>query len=133
MKKISTLLGLSISFASVLPVIAGQGQPVKTKSFIEWCQSHEPIDAYTQKTIFILLEKAGTNDCQLANSRLRELTKLDLSYSGVFDVIPLASLTNLTTLNVRIQVYSGSSDRADGSINACRKNSNADFPCALQV
>jgi hypothetical protein len=38
-----------------------------------------------------------------------------------------------STRLVRIQFCSGINDRDNGSINACRKNSNADFPCALQV
>jgi type I restriction enzyme, R subunit len=39
----------------------------------------------------------------------------------------------IVLFNVRIQACTGISDRADESIKACRKNSNADFPCALQV
>jgi internalin A len=107
MKKISTFLGLSISFASVLPVISAQGQPVKTKSFTQWCQSKMSVSVETRETINLLLKKAGTNNCKTANSKLRRLTKLSLASSQISDVKPLASLSNLTFLDLSYNEISG--------------------------
>jgi internalin A len=99
-KEASALLGLLISFTPVLPVIAAQSQPVKTKSFTEWCQSRMSVAFETRKTIDLLLKRAETNDCQIANSKLRKLTSLNLKANEISDVRPLASLPNLTDLDL---------------------------------
>jgi internalin A len=97
-KKISAFLGILISHLSVLPIIAAQGQPVKTKSFTQWCQKKLLASVETRKTINILLEKARSNNCQIANLNLVKLTELNLGANQISDVQPLASLTNLTSL-----------------------------------
>jgi internalin A len=99
-KEIAAFLGLLISFTPVLPIIAAQGQPVKTKSFTEWCQSKMSVSVETRKTIDLLLKEAGTNDCQIANSKLGKLTSLDIRDNQISDMKPLASLTKLTSLDI---------------------------------
>jgi internalin A len=105
-KEASALLGLLISFTPVLPVIAAQSQPVKTKSFTEWCQSRMSVAFETRKTINLLLKRAETNDCQIANSKLRKLTSLNLKANEISDIKPLASLTKLTDLDLSINKIS---------------------------
>jgi internalin A len=105
-KEISALLGLLIFFTPVLPVIAAQGQPIKTKSFTEWCQNKMSVSVETRKTIELLLKRAETNDCQIANSKLRKLTSLNLKANEISDIKPLASLTKLTDLDLSINKIS---------------------------
>jgi internalin A len=97
-KKISAFSGVLISYVSLLPVVAFPSQPVKTKSFTQWCQKKLSVPVETRKTIDILLEKAKSNNCQIANSKLIKLTELNLGANQISDVKPLASLTNLTSL-----------------------------------
>jgi internalin A len=99
-KEIAALLGLLISFTPVLPVMTARGQPVKTKSFTEWCQNKMSVLVETRKTIDLLLKEAGTNNCKTANSKLRKLTSLDIRDNQISDMKPLASLTNLTSLDL---------------------------------
>jgi internalin A len=98
-KKISVFLGiLVISFMPVLPTIAKSRQPINTKSFVQWCQTKLSVPIETRKTINALLGKAKSNNCQIANSQLMQLTELNLGANQISDVQPLASLTNLTSL-----------------------------------
>jgi internalin A len=100
MKNIFTLLGIIISSVSVLPVFPAAGQAVNTKSFTQWCQNKLSVPVETRKTINLLLKKTATNNCQIANSKLRKLRTLSLNENKISDVKPLASLTNLESLNL---------------------------------
>jgi internalin A len=73
-------------------------QQPKPKSFAGWCQQKESVPADTRQTIDVLLKKAGTKDCQKADTKLRNLTSLNLDNNQIIDVKPLAGLTNLTDL-----------------------------------
>jgi internalin A len=101
-KIISVLFGILIFSVSALPIVAAPRQPVSTKSFAQWCEEKLSVSAETRKTINLLLEKAGTKNCRLANSNLKGLTILSLAYSQISDLEPLASLTDLTHLNLRL-------------------------------
>jgi internalin A len=96
-KKSPVLLGILI-FMPVLPTIAASRSPINNKSFMQWCQTKHSVPVETRKTINILLEKARSNNCQIANSKLMKLTELNLGANQISDVRPLASLTNLTNL-----------------------------------
>ena len=72
----------------------------KTNSFAAWCQQKDAVSAQTRKTIDLLLECAGTEDYQLADSKLSSLTELNLRHSQISDLEPLAGLTNLTHLDL---------------------------------
>jgi internalin A len=98
MKKILALLSIIISSISASPVIAAPEQPVNTKSFAAWCQNKLSMPIEAKRTINLLLEEAGTNNCQMANSKLKRLTYLILIGKQISDLRPLASLTNLKTL-----------------------------------
>ncbi|MEE3719455.1 leucine-rich repeat domain-containing protein [Tumidithrix elongata RA019] len=112
-----------LSLATVLVSCQGtqsvnnqSSEPAKTgrKSFEEWCKEkdsltekmvkisdsrgYQPVSA--KKTIEALLEQSGTQDCKLAESKLKSLLELNLTSKQITDVAPLASLTNLTTLDI---------------------------------
>jgi internalin A len=103
MKKVIALIsGLALSLQT-LPVGAIATQQSKPKTFSQWCQQRNSVPEATKVTIDLLLKQAATQDCKQADSKLRNLTKLDLSgdgNSGIQDIQPLASLTNLTSLNL---------------------------------
>ena len=59
----------------------------------------------TQKIVFqkrqdiqlrVLLNKAGTSDCNEADRVLSNLTELNLNWNKITDITPLSALTNLT-------------------------------------
>ena len=79
------------------PVLAAPAQP---KSFFQWCQQKSSVPAATRQTIDILLKKAGTQNCQQADSKLITLNEIDISYNQISDLRPLTALTNLTSLSL---------------------------------
>lgn len=91
---------LRSSVASAAP------QPSQINSFEAWCQQKESVPAATRRTIDVLLKKAGTKNCKLADRQLKTLTDLDLGNNEISDVRPLAGLTNLTTLFLRVNKIS---------------------------
>jgi len=48
----------------------------------------------------VLLNKAGTSDCNEADRILSNLTELNLKWNKITDITPLSALTNLTYLNL---------------------------------
>ena len=81
--------------------IAASASP-QPKSFEAWCRQRKSVPGSTRYTIDVLLEKAGTKDCKLADRQLKTLTNLSLGFSHqISDVKPLAGLTNLRVLDFR--------------------------------
>jgi internalin A len=78
------------------PTIAVQS--TQTQSFAQWCERKSTIPAATKQTINVLLKIAKTNNCKLADTRLRSGTLLDLRDSRVSDLRPLASFKKLEYL-----------------------------------
>jgi internalin A len=74
-------------------------QPI-VKSFVQWCQQKDSVSAAAKLTIDLLLKEADTNNCQLADTKLRSLTSLDLYHSQITDLGPLAGFNNLTNLDL---------------------------------
>ncbi len=70
----------------------------KFKSFTEWCESKNDASPVTKITIDILVKKAGTNNCKLADEKLSNLTELELVGNKIVDLRPLASFKKLTAL-----------------------------------
>jgi internalin A len=83
--------------SSVASASLQQPQP---KSFETWCRQRKSVPAATRHTIDILLEKAGSKDCQEVNSLLKTLTTLNLDGNEITDVKPLAGLTNLIEIDL---------------------------------
>jgi internalin A len=82
MKKVFALLTISIFLYQMLPVSADSPQ-AKTKSFTQWCQQKSAVPAITQHTIDLLLKQAGTQDCQLADAKLKSLTSLTFEQQNI--------------------------------------------------
>jgi internalin A len=97
-QKITCIIGILIFGMPILPVFAAPRQDIKAKSFEQWCQEKRSLPVVTIKTIDVLLKKAMTNDCQIADSKLRDLAVLDLSNNQISDLQPLATLNQLTEL-----------------------------------
>jgi uncharacterized membrane protein len=78
-------------------------QQSQSKSFIQWCQesrSNSIPDAEINKTVSILLSYVKTIDCKQANSKLKNLTSLNLGGKQIRDIQVLASLNHLTSLDL---------------------------------
>jgi internalin A len=98
MKKTLVWLTASIFLSQFFSIAAAS--PPQPKTFLEWCSQKKSVSNDTKRTIDILLQEAGTQNCKLADSRLRSLTELDLSINQLVDVQPLAGFTNLTELRL---------------------------------
>ncbi len=97
------LTGCKIKSASVTTDLAPQ-QP--TKSFLQLCQQKDSLATPTKLTIDVLLNEAGTNDCQQANVKLERMTELDLYKNKISDLSPLSGFTNLNILDLSINEVS---------------------------
>ena len=100
MKNFLALLSTSAFLLSVFPVPVVSAQQPKVKSFIEWCQQKNSGAVATRHTIDVLLTKAGTKNCQLADRQLKRLTKLNLSNNKITDLKPLDGLNKLIELEI---------------------------------
>ncbi|WP_310483845.1 leucine-rich repeat domain-containing protein [Chamaesiphon sp. VAR_48_metabat_403] len=91
---------ISCSSTSSPVKLDGAIPPTNSKSFFQWCQDKQSSATATRLTIDVLLREAGTNDCRLADAKLKSVTSLDLYYSQISDLQPLAGFNNLTTLDL---------------------------------
>ena len=88
MKNIFALVSISILLLQVFPVAAAE-PPTTTPSFVQLCSLKNSLPAATKHTIDILLKKAGTEDCQLADAKLSSLIDLNLENDRLSDLQPL--------------------------------------------
>jgi internalin A len=117
MKKVFALIGAAILCSQLAGcnstptknLVSSVRSQVTTQSFAQWCAQKKTVPAATKHTIEVLLKKAGTNNCQLADRQLSSLKSLDVNRLDISDVKPLASLTNLTSLE-----FSGNQEVRDG-------------------
>jgi Leucine-rich repeat (LRR) protein len=70
------------------------------RTFADWCRQKADLSPEAKHTVEVLLQKAGTTECDAANQTLSSLTKLDLNNNQISDIKPLESLTNLTDLRL---------------------------------
>lgn len=70
------------------------------RTFDDWCREKASLSPETKHTVEVLLEKAGTTECEAADRQLSLLTELTLYNNQISDIKPLASLTNLTALDL---------------------------------
>jgi len=75
-------------------------QPINLSSFAEWCKHKDSLSEEAIYTVEVLLNKAGTSDCNEADRILSNLTELNLNYKEITDITPLSALTNLTSLDL---------------------------------
>jgi internalin A len=99
MKKTLIWLTASVVLSQVFPVVASPSTE-SPKSFLQWCQQKDSVPVATRHTIDVLLQEAGSQDCNVADRQLRNLTELDLSINQLVDIQPLAGLTNLKELRL---------------------------------
>ncbi|MEQ9000490.1 MAG: leucine-rich repeat domain-containing protein [Coleofasciculus sp. B1-GNL1-01] len=99
MKWIS-VFALSLSIWGLGCGVAIAAEPSLGSSFKEWCLNGGSLSDETRKTVYILLEQAGTSDCSQADATLLSRTELQLWDNSITDISPLAGLSNLTVLNL---------------------------------
>ena len=75
-------------------------QPINLSSFAEWCKHKDSLSEEAIYTVEVLLNKAGTSDCNEADRILSNLTELNINWKEITDITPLSALTNLTYLNL---------------------------------
>jgi internalin A len=97
-KPIPLVSGLILLFQVNLVTAAFPQRSIE--SFAQLCQKKDSVSPGRRLTIDILLKKAGTNDCNIADRQLKNIRNLHLSGYGISDIEPLASLTNLEILNI---------------------------------
>lgn len=84
-----------------LPKAVGQQtQTVNYKTFTDWCANKANLNPEARRTVDALLDEARTNECEPANQKLLSLKGVGIWDSGISDITPLKSLTNLTTLSL---------------------------------
>jgi internalin A len=83
-------------------------QQEKPKNFLQWCQEKESSPADIKGTIDFLLNKAGSKNCQVANTKLTNLTQLEVwsdtrffSEDNAFNIKLLSSFTKLKKLDAK--------------------------------
>src|SRR6476469_3746104 len=70
------------------------------KTFADWCRQRASLSPQAKHTVDLLLQYAGTTECDAADRELSSLTQLTLEFSKIRDIKPLASLTNLKELEL---------------------------------
>src|SRR4028119_1277847 len=70
------------------------------QTFAHWCRQKDSLSPEAKHTVEVLLEEAGTTECDAADRTLSSLTELNLNFKEISDIKPLASLTNLTKLSL---------------------------------
>jgi Leucine Rich repeats (2 copies) len=67
-------IGSIISFALAIPAFATPN----VQSFTQWCQAKNSVSAEAKRTIEVLLRIATTNNCQMADMKLKSIQELDI-------------------------------------------------------
>jgi internalin A len=76
-------------------------QPINLSSFAEWCKHKDSLSESARHTVKVLLNEAGTFDCNEAEKVLLNLTTLNLGYRSITDFTSLSALPNLTALHLQ--------------------------------
>lgn len=95
----TSVAGLAVfTFLSVVSSPAFAQTTSNYRTFADWCVNKASLPADARHTVEVLLEKAGTQNCQQANQKLSTLTVLSLDKNQISNLQPLSSLTELTVL-----------------------------------
>src|SRR4028118_1084260 len=109
-KHINLQKSIAVTCSAIVLALCGSGlsaDAAETRSgnsrrtFADWCRQKDSLSPEAKHTVEVLLEKAGTTECDAADRTLSSLTYLFLSYNQISDIKPLASLTNLSLLILR--------------------------------
>jgi internalin A len=90
------IIFLSLVALSAFPAQASPIQP--GKSFAQWCAQKDVVSSNTRQTIEVLLQQAGTTNCQQADLKLSQFAKLNLHNKKISDLRPFASFHKLEWL-----------------------------------
>lgn len=110
-----TLLALTASCTALQPELKIENSPspitatptvvesIQTQSFADWCQRKASVPSDTRHTINVLLEIAKTNDCKLADSRIRKHILKNGSFlylrgRKISDLKPISGFTEITAI-----------------------------------
>jgi internalin A len=95
----SALIAVALS-GSGLSALAAETQPRNSgRTFADLCRQKATLSPEAKHTVEVLLQKAGTIECDAADRKLSSLTELDLNSNHISDIKPLQSLTKLTELS----------------------------------
>src|SRR6476620_11208250 len=89
---------VALSGNALYPEIARAQPGNNRRTFADWCRQKADLSPETKHTVDLLLEQAGSNDCDVADRKLSSLTELFFRGNQIGDIKPLASLTNLIRL-----------------------------------
>ena len=103
----SVAIGIAIAtpFHAALPGFAAPAKHTSAKQprfarFADWCNHQNQLTAAERQTVALLLQQAGSSDCNQAEQILAKVPNLDLGGQQISDISPLASLPQLTALNL---------------------------------
>ena len=108
-KQMNLSLSIAVAFSAIALALSGnllgaevaQTQPANSRrTFADWCRQKAALSPETKHTVDVLLKKAETTNCDVADRNLSLSSGLDLSDNKISDIKPLASLTKLTFLNL---------------------------------
>lgn len=92
------LIGIAIVNFIPTTAISTQEHKQSIQNFSSLCKQKHILSKETRYTVEVLLQKAGTQDCDRAQQQLNKQQVLDLSAHKISDLLPLAKLTNLKEL-----------------------------------
>lgn len=90
---------LSISLVAIPLMLAVPAAATELLSFVDWCNQSQ-LPAAERHTVDVLLEEAGSQDCNTASNHLQSLSVLDLTGRQIVSLAPLSSFTQLQTLRL---------------------------------
>src|SRR6476661_3085627 len=70
----------------------------QNRTFADWCRTQASLSPEAKHTVELLLQRAGTTECDAADQKLSSLTELTITGSRISNIKPFQSLTNLTGL-----------------------------------
>lgn len=70
------------------------------RTFSEWCEEKNTLSVPARQTVEAVMAVADTNDCIEAETRLTNLSELNLDQSQLSDLRPLTALPQLTILKL---------------------------------
>lgn len=95
---IALCLGFTLPFTVRPPAALAAPDPATFTTFAEWCFNRNSLPRETQHTVDVLLQKAETKDCYVAQDWLSSQRQLLLFRRRLSDIRPLSSFTNLQEL-----------------------------------
>jgi internalin A len=80
------------------PMKASTKKPTGFKSFLQWCQQRDSIPKSAKHTVNALLKEFESNNCQVADRKIKRASIIELTNKQITDLSPLSNLPNLRHL-----------------------------------